>query len=208
VFPKSQFIDLPYGINKIICVMPRLFVALELLPELRQALSRIQDKLKRYDLDVKWVNPDNIHLTIRFLGEINEAQMPGISQLLKDTLAQYPMTEISLEELGAFPVLNNPRVIWIGCKEKGNSLVKAYEALEKGFQAMGLSKDDHAFSPHLTLGRVKSRKNIEQFKSYCEQNKTIQVGIQKVESLTLFQSTLTSTGPIYNVIEEFLLIGG
>lgn len=188
--------------------MSRLFVAVEIESALHDELAKVQNELKRLNLDIRWVATKNIHLTLRFLGEIEETRIDTIKKALNETASKYPVAEINLEELGAFPTANNPRVIWIGCKEKGNILTRFYTDLEQKLQAAGLAKDDHPFSPHLTLGRVKSRLRMDLLKTYLEQKKDIRLGTQKVPFLTLFQSTLMQTGPIYTSIAKFNLKGG
>ncbi len=183
-------------------------MAVEIESALRYELANIQNELKRLNLDIRWVANENVHLTLRFLGEIEETRIDTIKKVLKETASKYPVAEINLEELGTFPTVNNPRVIWIGCKEKGNILTRFYTDLEQKLQDVGLEKDDHPFSPHLTLGRVKSRLRIDLLKTYLEQKKDIRLGTQQVPSLTLFQSTLMQTGPIYTRLEKFHLKGG
>ena len=179
----------------------RVFIAIELGKEIKEALSKIQDELKTVQGDVKWVEPQNIHLTLKFLGEIEENKIPKISQTLKAISCQVRPFTITLSELGAFPSHKYPRIIWIGIDEGKDELSKLAELIEDSLVQLKFPKEKRGFSAHFTLGRVKSRKNIE---SLCQKLSIIQVPKlkQEIKSIVLFKSTLTSKGPFYEKISE------
>ena len=186
----------------------RTFIAIELSREIRECLSRLQDKLKLSQADVKWVAPLNIHLTLKFLGEIDEKTSEQIKQILQDLAAGLKEFSLNLAYIGAFPSLKSPRVIWIGI-DKGDEEVKTIaRALEEKLPEIGITKEDRPFSSHITLGRTRSSKNRNNLAELLESLKEKlpeATAEMKVEKITLFKSTLTPKGPIYEVLKEVFL---
>lgn len=179
----------------------RTFIAVELDKEIKKVLSKIQDELKTTQADVKWVEPENIHLTLKFLGEVEENKIPKISQILKALSNQTKPFTIRLCELGTFPSPKYPRVVWIGITEGKTELLKLAELLEDSLVQLKFPKEKRGFSAHFTLGRVRSGKNKDVL---CQKLNTIQVpGLrQEIKSITLFKSTLTPKGPLYEKLCE------
>ncbi len=183
----------------------RAFIAIELPKEIRDSLGGIQEKLKVSGADVKWVQPQNIHLTLKFLGEINEERLSKINLIL-DTLAKDKKSfSIRLASLGAFPKIDYPRVIWTGIDEGESETKELARALEEKIEKIGIPKEDRPFSSHITIGRTRSNlgkdklvaglKNLQDY--FAETPKEF-----TVNKITLFKSTLTPQGPIYEVVKE------
>ena len=174
----------------------RAFIALELSEEIKEELSRLQEELKKTGADVKWVNPENIHLTIKFLGNAGESKIEQIKKILEDISSQTGPFEISLFKVGAFPSLDHPRVIWAGI-DKGCAEAEKIAALAEGkLENMGFEKEKRPFSAHLTIGRVRSGRNKAGLK---EMISSLEVKPKScaIKHITLFQSTLTPRGSIY-----------
>jgi 2'-5' RNA ligase len=184
----------------------RAFIALNLSSELKHELSRLQEELTKANADVKWVKTENIHLTLKFLGNVEETKIEEIRHILDGISSPEKPFEISLSNLGAFPNLNHPRVLWVGL-DKGSSETKRIAAsLENELQKIGFPKEERPFSAHLTLGRVKSGRNKAALK---EKASSLQVRPKScvVNNLTVFQSKLTPTGPIYTSLHEAKFTG-
>jgi 2'-5' RNA ligase len=188
----------------------RTFIAIELPQEIKSALSNIQAELKQAHADVKWVKPENIHLTLKFLGEIDETLVEKICAILEDIARQNTPFNLSLSDLGAFPKLNYPRVIWIGVTND-QPVVKIAEEIEKEAVEIGLPSESRPFSSHITVGRVRSGLNrgalIEKL-NFLKKNFPPSKLEFKVHSLTLFKSTLTPSGPIYEALSTYPLQSG
>ncbi|MFH1230668.1 MAG: RNA 2',3'-cyclic phosphodiesterase [Planctomycetota bacterium] len=182
----------------------RLFVAITLDETIRENLISIQELIQRYQPDAKLVDAENIHLTLRFLGEISEDILPRISEVLS-TVNDCHCFEMELRNIGAFPSVKKPRVIWIGCEDRTSALNKIYQTLESGFRAIGLQPDDKEFSAHITIARDKIPKPNNNFEALANKYANKSFGIQMVKQVTLFQSTLTPNGPIYTNISDFKL---
>ncbi len=183
----------------------RAFIAIDLPQEIKDYLAKAQAKLKSSNADVKWVNPQNIHLTLKFLGEIDEKQLNQITQILEDIAGNKTQFYIHLTSFGAFPNIKSARVIWAGI-DKGDSEVKQIaEDLEKESEKIGIPKEERPFSSHITIGRTRSSKNRNKLSQALE-NLTSESGGFSAEftavKITLFQSTLTPKGPIYETLKE------
>jgi len=179
----------------------RTFIAIELPEEIKTILSRIQDELKQTHADVKWVKPENIHLTLKFLGEIEQDLVKKIQSALSEIAQKNSIFTLGLSNIGAFPKLQYPRVVWIGIKHDQRFFEIAGD-LEKGLIKIGLPAESRPFSSHITLGRVRSglnRKALVEKLDFLNRNLSSPPEF-KVFSLTLFKSTLTPAGPIYETI--------
>ncbi|MCX7719912.1 MAG: RNA 2',3'-cyclic phosphodiesterase [Dictyoglomus thermophilum] len=173
----------------------RLFIAIELEDSIKDHILSFQKELKNSVLgDVKWVERENFHLTIKFLGETPENLIDDIKGILDETSYYFEPFYISLEGFGAFPSLKSPRVLWIGIEEGLGGLEKVFDFIEKRLVKKGFRKEDRPFSPHLTLGRVKDR-DVRILKDLLFDKEVV-----LVSSITLFESKLTPEGPIYTPI--------
>ncbi|ACI18459.1 RNA 2',3'-cyclic phosphodiesterase [Dictyoglomus thermophilum] len=173
----------------------RLFIAIELEDSIKDHILSFQKELKNSVLgDVKWVERENFHLTIKFLGETPENLIDDIKSILDETSYYFEPFYISLEGFGAFPSLKSPRVLWIGIEEGLDGLEKVFDFIEKRLVKKGFRKEDRPFSPHLTLGRVKDR-DVRILKDLLFDKEVV-----LVSSITLFESKLTPEGPIYTPI--------
>jgi len=183
----------------------RAFIAIELPEDIRKALAQLQDKLKSCGADVKWVEPNNIHLTLKFLGEIDEAQLNKITSIMQNVSATVYPFPATISAIGAFPRINSPRVIWIGIDKGDNEIKTIAKLLENEIKNVGIPAEDKPFSSHITIARTKSSFNLEKL---VKELKTIEndFGLRgrefKVTKITLFKSSLTPKGPIYEILKE------
>lgn len=181
----------------------RTFIAIELDNDIKQRLAPIQKKLIETGADVKWVKIENIHLTLKFLGEIEEKQLPQIKDIIQNICENKYTFNMTINELGAFPKLNYPRVIWIGVKEGKENIERISLELENSLSKIGFKKEKRPFSGHITLGRVRSNKNraelIEAVNKFNEINLK-ETFIQPIKTITLFKSTLSLKGPTYEAL--------
>jgi 2'-5' RNA ligase len=182
----------------------RAFIAIELPKEIRNVLSGFQDELMKTRAQVKWVKPENIHLTLKFLGEIEQGKVLEIHSVLNGIAQENPPFRVCLSSLGAFPKLQYPRIIWIGVND-AQPVIEIAKDLDKQLIKIGLPAESRPFSTHITLGRVRSGLNRKALVERLESlNKNLSPASPefKVFNLTLFKSTLTPRGPIYEVISS------
>jgi 2'-5' RNA ligase len=123
----------------------RTFIAIELSEEIRSALGQVQSHLKYAGADVKWVNPQNIHLTLKFLGEVDEKKLEKVKTALDGVAASSRAFELSLKEIGAFPAVDHPRVVWVGL-DKGSDESKALaQNIDESLSKIGFQKETRPF---------------------------------------------------------------
>ncbi|NQT72208.1 MAG: RNA 2',3'-cyclic phosphodiesterase [Chloroflexi bacterium] len=187
----------------------RAFIAIELPDEVKNELSEILYKLKPgREKAVKWVNPNSIHLTLKFLGNIPEERIVDITHAIaKASSLTFPFN-LELKGLGAFPNLKSPRVVWVGIGGDLPIITNLQRQIDQSLIPLGFSPEKRDFSPHLTLGRVRDKTSKNE---RYELGKTVEsLEIPKSASFSadrfsLMQSTLTNNGAIYSQIEAFML---
>lgn len=183
----------------------RTFIAIRLPEETKDFLGKLQDILKISDADVKWVKKENIHLTLKFLGEIEKKKIDEIIKIIDNLSNSISVFQLEVSEIGAFPKKEYPRVIWAGLVSGDKEMRQIAKELDNAICKIGLPKESRSFSSHITLGRVRSSLNkkqlIEQL-NYLEGNFPKPKPKCKVDKITLLKSTLTPSGPIYEVLHE------
>jgi len=184
--------------------MMRLFIALPILPPVEEELGRIISLLKEQGGRVKWVEPKNIHLTVRFLGDTEERLVENLSALIDGVAADFSAVETTIDRLGAFPNLRRPRVLWAGLRENTEILERLAGQVELEVRKLRFKKEPKRFQPHLTLGRVKDPTTLETLTAYLQEF-TLEAMPVTFDRLTLFKSTLTPQGPIYDRLHEAML---
>jgi 2'-5' RNA ligase len=186
----------------------RAFIAIELPQEIKDSLARLQQKLKLAGADVKWVEPKNIHLTLKFLGEIDEQAQNRIIVKLEEISCAAKKFVISLASCGAFPNTNSPRVIWQGIEQGDKEVSAIATAIETQLESIGIPKENREFSSHITLGRTRSSKNRQELAQAISEFSLKPLKDKfPASKITLFKSILTPRGPIYETIREFPLSG-
>jgi len=180
----------------------RSFIAIELGDKEKRSLELIQNKMKRELPTVRWVKPNTIHLTIKFLGFIEESEIPRIKEIINTAAENCRPFQMRLSGLGAFPNARNPRVIWIGVREESGVLKQLAAELERLLAEIGVEPEDRAFSAHLTLGRVKERGGRDVFSSVLPTFKDEDAGEMRVDKISLIRSDLTPQGPIYSTLHR------
>ena len=185
--------------------MIRAFIAVPLPEALRREVSAIQTNLRTAASDIRWVDPANLHLTLKFLGSIEEEPLARLKEALQAAVRPISPFIFQLEGVGTFPRTSQPRVVWLGVSQGKEKLVEVAGVVEKTCVELGLPAQDRSFSPHLTLGRIQSKRKLEQL---LERIKSVQLRrppLAHARTLILFQSTLTPEGPIYNPLGEIQL---
>ncbi len=187
----------------------RTFIAIPLPGELLHRLTEIQTLLRKgIRSGVAWVNPTSIHLTLKFLGEINEKQLPDVRMKLADCLKNTSKFQLTSGGIGCFPGITNPKVLWSGIQMNPN-LEDIQFKIETTLSQIGFEKEERKFSPHLTLGRVKTgllRPELEFLQKTIEQEAHHDPMIFVVNQVVLYKSDLTRSGAIYSAISINQLI--
>lgn len=172
-------------------------------PLILDRIERIKETLLSTGAYMKPVEKENIHLTLRFLGEIPVALIDEIYKVLLNVKAK-PF-EIEIKGLGAFPRTSNPRVIWVGVVKGVEELKNIHKQIESGLRKLGIRPDTKGFEPHITIARVKSGRNKSKLVKILNQLADVELGVMKVTNIRLKQSILTFKGPIYKTLREVKL---
>lgn len=183
----------------------RLFIALPLPTEVETKLGRTISILSKSKAGVRWVKPDNLHLTLRFLSETDSALVPNLKELIDRIGAGYAPLKIISNRIEAFPNLKRPRVLFAGLDGSDiQRLTNLAADIEEAVRELGLEPDERAFRPHLTLGRLRDPRRVEDLPEFM--NKLQFEPLEFVlDKLVLFKSTLTPQGPIYDRLHEITL---
>ncbi len=184
----------------------RTFIAINLDSEIREYLFSIKNNLNLDESKIKWVDKNNLHITLKFLGYISPEQLELIKSGLKEIINQHNPFLIKLSsDIGVFPSYKMPRIIWVGIKEGANELKKLYNSIEIILYNNGFPKENKVFSGHITIGRVKYIKDKNNFINLLK-NTYIECLSQEAKSIELMESKLAPNGPIYNIINRFPLL--
>lgn len=181
--------------------MPRSFIAIESNEKVRDSLKMIQGQLEKTGADLKTVKPENIHLTLKFLGDVSESKLDEVKKLLEDISKPDPF-EMEINGLGIFPRPSFIRVIWAGVSNGSEEAKLLRRELDKRLRSLGFSEEDKDFTPHLTIARVKSGKAKEKLASIVKQESDTSFGKINVDKIKLKKSELTPEGPIYTDLQK------
>ncbi len=187
----------------------RLFVALELDDKAKALLADYQQRLSSLDPLVRWVRPEQIHLTLKFLGEVPDTQVPEIAKAM-DVLADAAPFEFEIEGVGTFGGPSSPRVIWVGVRGPSSPVMSLQRACQDCLGLLGFAPEGRAFQPHLTLGRVKDFRVGRQITEAVERLQAQLSGhlAQTAEEVVLFESILQPQGAQYVAAHKVLLRKG
>jgi RNA 2',3'-cyclic 3'-phosphodiesterase len=174
----------------------RAFIAVSLAPAVGEEIAKIQSTLKEAQGDIRWTRVESMHLTLKFLGDITHTQVDSILVALRNVLCDQPLLHVQAHGLGAFPNLKRPKVLWAGLS--GEGLAGLQEKVESALVALDFPREERGFTPHFTLGRVRSLRGWEQILAVVRKHEQVQFGESVIDHVTLYQSTLRSDGAVYS----------
>lgn len=193
-------------------VAVRAFIAVEMPPEIQKRLAEVQDHLRRElrDLPIRWVRPESMHLTLKFLGMVPTSHVDEIVAALRGLALERGPFPFVVEGIGCFPDLRHPRVIWVGISDPTRSLAAFQRLVEASMQKLGYPPEDRPYQPHLTLGRVSRDATPAHYRRIAEviaQAPVERLGEVRVVEITLMRSDLHPQGAIYTPIARLPLRG-
>ena len=187
----------------------RCFIAIDISEDIREQIAGLVEQLRRRTKlsrpRVKWVEPGNIHLTLKFLGEVADGAVGDVCGLVEEVSSRHSVFEIGVGGLGVFG--RPARVLWVGTDEN-ESLLKVQADIEEGFSQAGWGADNRKFSGHLTLCRIRNTRAGIKLAEISQEYKDFRLGVNFVDSVTVYQSQLTPKGPIYTPLGNYKLAGG
>ncbi len=181
----------------------RAFLAIDLDDDLKPKINKIIKEFKQTDTRIKYVELGNLHLTLKFFGDIDTNGLNILENAITNVVSEFDPFNVKIKGCGAFPNRNHIKVIWVGIDD--DSILKdLHDQLDKEFARLGFDKDKK-FSTHLTIGRMKSAKNKDKVKSTIDEFSDFEIGEMEVSKISLKKSKLTPKGPEYSDIKVFEL---
>jgi 2'-5' RNA ligase len=181
----------------------RTFIGVDIGKSIRDRAIALQETLARTGADVKWVEPENLHVTLLFLGEVDAREVPAVCRVVAEQAQLQPAFSMSIETVGCFPNPRRPRVLWIGVGAGAQNLCALHDALEPRLLELGCyRREERKYTPHITLGRVKSERPSELLATALTKHAGWKGGQVPVDEIRVMSSELTSKGPTYTVLSR------
>ena len=181
----------------------RAFLAIDLDDDLKPQINKIIREFKKSDAKIKYVELTNLHLTLKFFGDIDTDGLDLLEDAIEKVVCEFDPFKVKIRSCGAFPNNNRIKVIWLGIDDD-TVIRNLHDKLDKEFARLGFDRDKK-FSTHLTIGRMRSAKNKDKVKSTIEEFEDVEIGEMEVTGICLKKSTLTPAGPIYEDLKIFEL---
>ena len=186
----------------------RAFLAIEPPEDILQAMSRLQEKLKReISGRISWTKPQGQHLTLKFFGDITAEDIKIICAAVENCIASGSSLNLKIEKMGVFPDARRPQVLWCGVTGDVEKLSVLQKQLDSDFASIGFPKEDRPFRAHLTLGRIKESRGLSGISEALTKHNAFAAGEFGCKELILFQSRLLQQGAVYTKLAEFPLKG-
>jgi len=183
----------------------RAFVAIEIDEPIREALAALISELRALDAPVKWVEPQNIHLTLKFLGSVPDASVPKAIDILRACCQGVSPFQLEVKGAGAFPDLKRPRVLFVSAEDRPPTAADLARRLNEQMAELGVEREDRPFQNHITLGRLKMPRPIPALAQRLEALAARLFGSMTVQRVTLMQSDLRPGGPVYTAVQQIEL---
>ena len=174
----------------------RSFIAVKISSAQRNKIAELIRDFRRRDTQVKWVRPENLHVTLKFLGEVDEKILPDLYNSLEKSLTNDQIFDFNLKALGCFPNVRRPRVIWVGIDRGANNLKALAAKVDNAMAEFGFEREKRGFSPHLTIGRVRDPQGVELVTGQFEKIR-FETEPCLIDEVVFFQSILKREGPTY-----------
>lgn len=179
----------------------RTFVAVEITREIRDKTEKLIAALACTMAEVKWVEQHNLHLTLKFLGEVREQEIDRVCKVVQRGASAVKPFELEIRGVGAFPTAARPRTVWLGATDGAEPMVALHDSIEAKLAELDFREEHRRFQTHLTIGRVRGTgPEIAQLGQLIEQHADFVAGRMTVNRVTIFASALTSEGPVYDVL--------
>ncbi|HZZ29195.1 MAG TPA: RNA 2',3'-cyclic phosphodiesterase [Pirellulales bacterium] len=182
----------------------RVFTAVEITPEVRAQALRLIERLHIAPAKVTWTKADNLHYTLKFLGDVPMEKTAAICQAVQQAAGPFSPFELVAARAGAFPSAGHPRTLWLGVSDGAEQIELLFQVVERLLEPLGFPREHRRFTAHITLGRVRdsSPAALQQLTELLRKHAEFDAGAMPVGSVTVFSSTLGRAGPSYEVLSR------
>lgn len=170
--------------------------------EIKAGMKELQDKLRTSGADVAWTRPEGVHLTLKFLGEVDAATVDSLGAALDDVVKGSRPFTLEVRGTGVFPTPKAPRVVWLGLQGGVEALAALYEKVEAVCEGLGFKREGRPFKPHVTLGRVKSLRGRESLMKALAGFEKVELGTIKADAVSVMKSELRPSGAVYTEMKR------
>ncbi|MBW2492420.1 MAG: RNA 2',3'-cyclic phosphodiesterase [Deltaproteobacteria bacterium] len=175
----------------------RTFIAIEIPENIISKIQELQESIKAKGFNIRWVRPENIHLTLKFIGDVEAAKISEITEALSKTVEGYIPISLKSKGLGLFPGIKNPRVLWVGLTGQLESLVKLQKTLDENLKVLGFPKEKRPFKGHLTMGRIKAKIDAKKLGDALMKFRNFESETFTADQIVLYKSELKPSGAVY-----------
>lgn len=180
----------------------RAFIAVLLTADLRSRIGSIQERLKKVAPEVKWVAEENFHITMKFLGSVDENRVDSISDALAGAVTGTEPFSVTISGVGAFPNARRPRTIWVGVSAGAGQLAAVDDKVEPAMARLRFPKEPRRFSAHITIGRVRPDQKVDALSRALQSADIGELGVVDVAGVALMNSDLQPKGPVYSILKD------
>ncbi len=181
----------------------RAFIAITLPEPVKEAIDELGQRLRRSRAKASWVRPDSMHLTLRFLGDVPEAELNRLGERLTLAYRDVASFRLAVVKTGVFPNMRRPKVVWVGVEPLEGGLQSVWKIAESAAVDSGLKPEKRRFRPHLTVARIRDERKLGTLPELLGEEHRFSGGEFEVARVSLFSSRLTPKGPIYRQLREF-----
>ena len=188
----------------------RTFIAVEVPAEIRSSVLRLMERLRASQAKVTWTKAENLHFSLKFLGDVPANQTAEICSAVQEAVAPFSPFDAVVYRAGAFPSISRPRTLWLGMRDGAEQLELVFQAVERLLTPLGFSREHRAYTPHLTLGRVREGSggsSLKQLTELLRKHEDFDAGAMAVGGVTVYSSTLSSAGPTYQALSRAAFCG-
>lgn len=175
----------------------RTFIAIEIPKTIISKIRELQEGIKAYAFKIRWVRAENIHLTLKFLGDVEEVKINEIAKAVFKTVEGYSPISLQARGIGVFPGVKRPRVLWVGLTGQLEALVRLQKTLDENLMALGFSREERPFKGHLTMGRIKDKVDVKKFGDALMAFRSFESETFTAGQVILYKSELKPSGAVY-----------
>ncbi|MDR4508417.1 MAG: RNA 2',3'-cyclic phosphodiesterase [Candidatus Brocadiaceae bacterium] len=180
----------------------RIFIAVEITFDTQKKLAEIQDRLKESGADVNWVAPGNLHITLKFIGTFDEEKIESVVSVMREAVSPGIPFDLCYRGVGILPGNKNPRVVYAHAEDQEGILTDIHKKLDEQLAVLGIEREGRPFKAHITVGRIKTRKNIKKLIECVGLYNQSLFGMERITELVLMKSELSREGPVYTKLNS------